>query len=349
LLRGDEDVVIPLRQPGYHQLGNPYPDTLSLADLRVRAAGVTLPFRGHDMLQQTVWVWDGIGQTYASADTFPIRTGSTIWVRLLGSEPVDLVIPPAVQAGPEPAAAAVAATDVQWTVQVRATQESERTIPVTLGVGEPAEGHPHRMTAAAPPEPPFERLTLAAQMPGAGTDQLPYQCLISAPADSAAWDLVVGGAQVPGEVQLEATSNGLPVDLRLVLSDPTTGFNAELRPGAPVTVAATSPSRRLRLAARPRVSAGTPSVEMVRLYPSPFQGSTGFWYTLRAASDLQVRVYDVAGREVRLLEHRQAPAGETVLIWDGRDGAGRAVGPGVYLARCRMGALDRVLRVVRLP
>jgi hypothetical protein len=51
------------------------------------------------------------------------------------------------------------------------------------------------------------------------------------------------------------------------------------------------------------------------------------------ASRVQVSIYDVAGRRVRMLADRVFPAGETVLQWDGTDDAGGKVGRGVYFVR----------------
>jgi hypothetical protein len=48
---------------------------------------------------------------------------------------------------------------------------------------------------------------------------------------------------------------------------------------------------------------------------------------------VRIRVFDVAGREVRELAHGRFPAGRFEISWDGRTAAGTAIAPGVYLAR----------------
>jgi hypothetical protein len=45
---------------------------------------------------------------------------------------------------------------------------------------------------------------------------------------------------------------------------------------------------------------------------------------------VEVRIYDVAGRRVRTLAHREFAAGEHVLRWDGSGDDGRPVAHGVY-------------------
>jgi hypothetical protein len=79
---------------------------------------------------------------------------------------------------------------------------------------------------------------------------------------------------------------------------------------------------------------------------NPARGGATLRCTLARAGELRVAVHDAAGREVRILDGGVQPAGVHQLAWDGRDGAGRLVGPGVYFARL-VGA-DAVTRFVLL-
>ncbi len=71
-------------------------------------------------------------------------------------------------------------------------------------------------------------------------------------------------------------------------------------------------------------------------YPNPFNPSTSIEYALPQEAEVSLVVYDIIGQEVRRLAvgQRQS-AGFYRLVWDGRDGAGRAVGSGVYFYRLR--------------
>ena len=54
---------------------------------------------------------------------------------------------------------------------------------------------------------------------------------------------------------------------------------------------------------------------------------------------MSLAVFDAAGRRVRLLEPAQQKAADRYdVTWDGHDDDGRAVGPGLYLARLEVGA-----------
>jgi hypothetical protein len=59
----------------------------------------------------------------------------------------------------------------------------------------------------------------------------------------------------------------------------------------------------------------------------------------------RVDLYDPAGRLVRALTARDA----ATIAWDGRDGGGRAVAPGLYCARARLDGRTAETRIIRLP
>jgi len=75
-------------------------------------------------------------------------------------------------------------------------------------------------------------------------------------------------------------------------------------------------------------------------FPNPSKGAV----TVRAHSPLlSAEVYDVNGRRLAEL-----PATGETAVWDGRDGSGREVVPGVYFARVRAeGSAVRTVRIVR--
>ena len=64
---------------------------------------------------------------------------------------------------------------------------------------------------------------------------------------------------------------------------------------------------------------------------------------------MRLTIYDVSGREVRVLEESRKPAGVYRVEWDGRDSSGRAVPSGVYLYRLQANRIEltRKLIIVR--
>ncbi|MGH7726713.1 MAG: FlgD immunoglobulin-like domain containing protein [Candidatus Eiseniibacteriota bacterium] len=64
--------------------------------------------------------------------------------------------------------------------------------------------------------------------------------------------------------------------------------------------------------------------------PLPFRGSSTIEYRLPVRGSVRLAVYDVRGTRLRVLEDGTRDAGPHTVTWDGRDGAGRRVAPGIY-------------------
>jgi len=75
------------------------------------------------------------------------------------------------------------------------------------------------------------------------------------------------------------------------------------------------------------------AVSLRQNYPNPFNPMTSIAFSLPAAEQVKLAVYDVAGRHVRTLHDGVAAAGEHTVVWDGTDQAGRAVPSGTYVYR----------------
>jgi len=67
--------------------------------------------------------------------------------------------------------------------------------------------------------------------------------------------------------------------------------------------------------------------------PNPFNPKTDIVFRLGSAGDVELAVYDLAGRRLRELLHGPRVAGEHRVAWDGRDDAGRALPAGTYVYR----------------
>ena len=68
--------------------------------------------------------------------------------------------------------------------------------------------------------------------------------------------------------------------------------------------------------------------------PNPFNPSTTIHYMVPSGGGhVRLTVYDLTGREVRVLVDGEQPAGDHSVVWRGRDSAGREVGSGVYFYR----------------
>ncbi len=68
-------------------------------------------------------------------------------------------------------------------------------------------------------------------------------------------------------------------------------------------------------------------------YPNPFNPSTMIPYQLPASMYVRLEVFNLLGQRVATLVDGEQPAGFHTASWDATDGAGEAVGAGVYLYR----------------
>jgi len=75
---------------------------------------------------------------------------------------------------------------------------------------------------------------------------------------------------------------------------------------------------------------GAPVIALHQSAPNPSARSTTIRFALPAATDVRLRVYDAAGRLVRVLADGPFGPGEHEVSWDGRNAAGREVAASVY-------------------
>ena len=68
-------------------------------------------------------------------------------------------------------------------------------------------------------------------------------------------------------------------------------------------------------------------------YPNPFNPSTTISFGLSEAGPVSLKIYDAAGRLVRVIIDETLPAAHYSEGWDGKDGSGIAVASGVYFYR----------------
>jgi len=85
-----------------------------------------------------------------------------------------------------------------------------------------------------------------------------------------------------------------------------------------------------------RVSSEPVGFVLYQNYPNPFNPQTVIEYQISNfmamhASLVQIRIYDVLGREIKTLVNQKQEAGRYAVVWDGTNEAGAKVASGVYL------------------
>jgi FtsP/CotA-like multicopper oxidase with cupredoxin domain len=89
-------------------------------------------------------------------------------------------------------------------------------------------------------------------------------------------------------------------------------------------------------------------VELEQSRPNPAAGPLEIGFSLPRPAWTEVRVYDLQGREVRVLAAREFASGRNSVTWDRRDASGRQVPKGIYLYRLQSGPAILTRRAVVL-
>ncbi|MBN2565540.1 MAG: endonuclease, partial [Candidatus Eisenbacteria bacterium] len=79
----------------------------------------------------------------------------------------------------------------------------------------------------------------------------------------------------------------------------------------------------------------SPVLALHQSAPNPFGPATTIRFTLGREAGVSLRVFDVAGRLVRVLAGGTLPGGDHEVVWDGRDENGREAASGVYFYSIR--------------
>jgi hypothetical protein len=77
--------------------------------------------------------------------------------------------------------------------------------------------------------------------------------------------------------------------------------------------------------------------------PDPFRSTTEITYALPRKSHVDLRVYDIRGRQIASLVSGEEEAGYKRVTWDAS-----SVSPGVYFCRLRAGDFHRVEKMIVL-
>jgi flagellar hook assembly protein FlgD len=80
--------------------------------------------------------------------------------------------------------------------------------------------------------------------------------------------------------------------------------------------------------------------------PNPARGAARLEIALASSAQVDVSVFDAAGRRVRVLAHGTLAEGRHPLAWDARDERGSRARAGVYFVRASDGSETRTERVV---
>ncbi len=87
---------------------------------------------------------------------------------------------------------------------------------------------------------------------------------------------------------------------------------------------------------------------IVRNYPNPFNPSTIIYFEIPNAENIEIKIFDILGREIRSLFSGFHIAGVGQINWDGRNSFNQGVSAGIYLCQLRTKDHFKVHKMVLL-
>ena len=88
-----------------------------------------------------------------------------------------------------------------------------------------------------------------------------------------------------------------------------------------------------------------PATRLAHAAPNPFNPQTALLFEVARDGPARLEIFDLRGRQVRVLLEADLAAGSHRAVWDGRDRSGREVPAGVYHARLAAGGVVRSLKL----
>ena len=81
-------------------------------------------------------------------------------------------------------------------------------------------------------------------------------------------------------------------------------------------------------------------------YPNPFNPCTRIQYDLLEDSDVTLKIYNIAGKEVCVLVDSHLNAGSHNIMWDGRDSNGTSLPSGLYVYQIKAGNYMKSMKMI---
>jgi endonuclease I len=79
------------------------------------------------------------------------------------------------------------------------------------------------------------------------------------------------------------------------------------------------------------------STQLVGNFPNPFNPSTTVFFDLASAGMVNVEIFDISGRRVKILYHGFLDTGSYKTFWDGKNSKGQALSSGTYIYQLKIG------------
>lgn len=344
------DFPVPL-QPGWHLLGNPFFGPTDFGAATVFQDGTYDMLSAHRLgiLCAVAWVYDVEDHSYKmiSADSIgqrQIAPWGGFWLLAYESCTFTIARPTGTSAATTQADQS-SAEDNGWSLRLVAESSTSRDTDNFCGLRPAA-------VVTKVDNPPAVATAVDLYLLDGDSDRRLAASFATQAVTEYNWDVVVTWPHPASEISLTwPTINELPDEYEATLQDLDGGgtVNLRLRPRY-VFNPQEAGSRRFRLTVTPTSSQ---PVTLTSVAALPTRGGAEVVFTLSRPAQCGIRIMNIAGRTIRILETDRAhTAGQNVVLWDGRADTGSSVPSGRYLiqieANATNGTTARALRTLNV-
>lgn len=145
------------------------------------------------------------------------------------------------------------------------------------------------------------------------------------------WDVFIDNGSNTEDIVLSWAGNWNPTQWQLILVDPAANSQLSLSTYGARTCSL-APGEIKHLQVQATSVGGELALLDVLPYPNPWNmvQPLKLRFTITQPASVEARIYDAAGKLVRILPAEERPAGRHYLPWDGRNGRGRIAANGLY-------------------
>lgn len=88
--------------------------------------------------------------------------------------------------------------------------------------------------------------------------------------------------------------------------------------------------------------------DLLQNYPNPFNSSSQIKINSDKQSNIQIVIYNILGKEVKILLDKELPGGEHTIEWDGKDSNGNFLNSGVYFIKMKANGFQKTIKSLLL-